>query len=185
LWNIPMEDIRRCCGLEAYLFLMFVKKSAQFFFVVMILSNGILLPVYLYGDTNEATLANSAERYTLLNAIGKPMKMWIVFTVTIIIGISGHLFVYFFQTSIANKKTQYEDKHKLSVSENTIRRHTLMISGINTELTAEEVTKSMKDLFPAIAKAADDEKRRLANIKKAAEDKFRQRDLKDQNKSNN
>ena len=60
-----------------------------------------------------------------------------------------------------------------------------MISGINTELTAEEVTKSMKDLFPAIAKAADDEKRRLANIKKAAEEKFRQRDLKDQDKSKN
>jgi hypothetical protein len=75
---------------------MFVKKSAQFFFVVMIISNGILLPTYLYGDTNEASLSNSAERYTLLNAIGKPMKMWIVFTVTIIIGISGHLFVYFF-----------------------------------------------------------------------------------------
>ena len=43
----------------------------------------------------------------------------------------------------------------------------------------------MKDLFPAIAKAADDEKRRLANIKKAAEEKFRQRDLKDQDKSKN
>ncbi len=96
MWNIPAEDIRRCCGLEAYLFLMFVKKSAQFFFVVTIISNCILLPTYLYGDTNEANLANSAERYTLLNAIGKPMKMWIVFTVTIIIGISGHLFVYFF-----------------------------------------------------------------------------------------
>jgi len=27
------------------------------------------------------------------------------------------------------------------VSENTIRRHTLMISGINTELSTEEVTK--------------------------------------------
>jgi len=69
------------------------------------------------------------------------MKMWIVFTVTIIIGISGHLFVYFFETSIDAKKTQYEEKHKLSVSENTIRRHTLMISGINTELSTEEVTK--------------------------------------------
>lgn len=70
----------------------------------MIISNGILLPMYLYGDTNEKELQASAERYTLLNAIGKPMKMWIVFTVTVIIGISGHLFVYFFETSIAAKK---------------------------------------------------------------------------------
>lgn len=61
----------------------------------------------------------------------------------------------------------------MSVSENTIRRHTLMISGINTELTAEEAISSIKSLFPEIAKAAYDEKRRLDNIKNAAEEKFR------------
>lgn len=123
-------------------------------------------------------MTTSAERYTLLNAIGKPMKMWIVFTVTIIIGISGHLFVYFFQTSIATKKLQYEDKNKLTVSENTIRRHTLMVSGINTELTAEETIKKIKELFPAIASAADNEKRRLAKIKKEKENKNKSPNLK-------
>lgn len=41
-----------------------------------------------------------------------------------------------------------------------------MISGINTELSTEEVTKQIKDLFPAIAKSADDEKRRLADLAK-------------------
>ena len=117
------------------------------------------------------------EKYTLLNVIGKPMKMWIVFTVTVIIGISGHLFVYFFESSISAKKIQYEEKHKLSVSENTIRRHTLMISGINTELSTEEVTKQIKELFPAIAKSADDEKRRLAEIAKQAEERRRMVDL--------
>ena len=101
------------------------------------------------------------------------MKMWIVFTITIIIGISGHLFVYFFETSIAVKKIQYEEKNKLSVSENTIRRHTLLVSGVNNELTADEATKQIKLLFPVIAKAADDEKRRLAEITKAADEKRR------------
>lgn len=48
-----------------------------------------------------------------------------------------------------------------------------MISGINTELTAEEAISSIKELFPLIAKAAYDEKRRLDNIKNAAEEKFR------------
>jgi len=52
------------------------------------------------------------------------------------------------------------------MSENTIRRHTLWISGINTELTAEEVTKKVRELFPIIAKSADDEKRRLTELAK-------------------
>lgn len=82
------------------------------------------------------------------------MKMWIVFTVTIIIGISGHLFVYFYETSIASKKKQYEEKNKLAVSENTIRRHTLMISGINNELSTDQANQLIKDLFPLMALTA-------------------------------
>jgi hypothetical protein len=54
-----------------------------------------------------------------------------------------------------------------------------MISGINTELTAEEAIKKIKDLFPVIAKAAYDEKRRLNDIKKKTEEKFRLAQFKD------
>jgi hypothetical protein len=67
--------------------------------------------------------------------------MWVVFTVTIVIAISGHLFVYFFQTSIKSSKQAYEEANKLSVSENTIRKHTLLISGINNELPTEDAAK--------------------------------------------
>ena len=77
---------------------MFVRRSTQFFFFISLFSCGTLIPTYIYGDTNESTLQNSLDRYTLVNALGKPYKMWIVFTVTVVIGISGHLFVYFFET---------------------------------------------------------------------------------------
>jgi hypothetical protein len=129
-----MDELRKCCGLEAYLYLTFVRRSANFFGFVSLFTVCTLIPTYSLGITNEEKLNNSLEQYTLLNAIGKPMKMWIVFTVTIIIGISGHLFVYFFQSNIESKKSAYEEKNKLSVSENTIRRHTLLITGINNEL---------------------------------------------------
>ena len=79
---------------------MFVKRSAIFFAWVAFVSGITLIPTYLYGDTNEANLQLPMERYTLLNAIGKPYKMWIVFTVTIVIGLSGIIFVYFFQISL-------------------------------------------------------------------------------------
>jgi len=115
---------------------------------------GILIPTYSYGEnSDDKGFDNYLDRFTLLNALGKPMKMWIVFTVTVVIGISGHLFVYFYQSQVKNKKHQYEEAHKLNVSEATIRCHTLFISGVNNELTSEEAIKSLKTLFPDLAKA--------------------------------
>lgn len=100
LWQVRAEEVRTNCGLESHLYLTFVKRSAYFFGWVAFISGSTLLPTYLSGETNEEHLAYSLEKYTLLNAIGKPFKMWVVFTVTIVIGISGHLFVYFFSTSL-------------------------------------------------------------------------------------
>ena len=96
-----MDEFRKCCGLEAYLYLTFVRRSANFFGFVSLFTVSTLVPTYTLGQTNGE---NDLEKYTLLNAIGIPYKMWIVFTVTIIIGISGHLFVYFFQSNILDKK---------------------------------------------------------------------------------
>ena len=94
--KIDESEIRRCCGLEAFLYLMFVRFSAYYFAFVSVFSGSILLPTYLLGETNDAELQNSLESITLLNALGKPKKMWIVFAVTVVIGISGHLFVYLY-----------------------------------------------------------------------------------------
>ena len=77
-----------------------MRRSAWFFAFIAFISASTLLPTFLFGETNEDKLSYELERSTLLNAHGKPIKMWIVFTTTIIIGISGHLFVYFFQTHI-------------------------------------------------------------------------------------
>lgn len=82
----------------------FLKSSAIFFAWVAIVSGSVLIPTYIYGETNSRELMFSMERYTLLNAIGKPFKMWIVFGVTVVVGVSGFLFVYFFQYSVDEKK---------------------------------------------------------------------------------
>jgi hypothetical protein len=98
LISISSTEVRKCCGLEAYLYLMFVRGSAQFFALVSVISLGTLIPTYTLGESNHVEYDNYMDRFTLLSALGKPYKMWIVFTVTVVIGISGHLFVYFFQT---------------------------------------------------------------------------------------
>jgi hypothetical protein len=76
--------------------------------------------------------------------------MWIVFTVTIVIGLSGIIFVYFFQISLTENQVDFEESNKLSVSENTIRKHTILISGINNELPANVAEKEIRTLWPQI-----------------------------------
>ena len=104
MWQITSDEVNRCCGLEAYLYLKFLKSSAIFFAWVAIVSGSVLIPTYIYGETNSRELMFSMERYTLLNAIGKPFKMWIVFGAPVVVGVSGFLFVYFFQYSVDEKK---------------------------------------------------------------------------------
>lgn len=131
---------------------MFVRASAKFFLFVSVFSCSILVPTYTYGEIDDDTqFSNSLDRYTLLNALGKPMKMWIVFTVTVIIGISGHLFVYFVQKRNKDASIKYEEATKLNVSERTLRKHSLFISGVNNELSADEVVKFLKMMFPLLA----------------------------------
>jgi len=74
--------------------------------------------------------------------------MWIVFTVTVVIAIGGHLFVYFYQQSTKVQRLHYEETHKLGVSQTTIRRHTLLLRNVNNELPVDEVFRGLKELFP-------------------------------------
>ena len=78
-------------------------------------SFGVFVPTYVSGS--QADLQNSMDRYTLINAIGQPVKMWIVFAVTVVIGISGHIFVYGFERTVRQKMDQHREQNKLSVSE--------------------------------------------------------------------
>jgi len=48
LYSIHVDEIRKCCGLEAFLYLMFVKASAKFFLLISLLSTFVLIPTYVY-----------------------------------------------------------------------------------------------------------------------------------------
>jgi len=51
------------------------------------------------GDTNEEKL-NKEDSFTLLNAVDKTQKMWIVLYATFTVGFGGHIFVYMFETAV-------------------------------------------------------------------------------------
>ena len=70
LWQIDLDECRKYCGLDTYIYLRFLRDSCAFFLFVTIASNGMLLPTYLLGETNEATLTDSMDRLTLMNALG-------------------------------------------------------------------------------------------------------------------
>jgi hypothetical protein len=67
----------------------------MFFLLVSVFSGVTLVPTFIYGNEDPDGSLFDMERYTLINALNSPVKMWIVFVVTVVIGVSGHLFVYF------------------------------------------------------------------------------------------
>ena len=55
LWKIDLNECRKTCGIDAYIYLMFLKHSTIYFGGVSIVSC-LLLTLYKVGDTNEDKL---------------------------------------------------------------------------------------------------------------------------------
>jgi hypothetical protein len=105
------------------------------------------VPIYYFGDNNDDKLRSTLERFTLLNVIGKPEKLWLVFGVTIVIATSGHLFIYFFGQSVKSKTQQFAQKTRLRVNDTTVSNHTLMFTGLNKLLSPKETLELLETLL--------------------------------------
>ena len=142
--------MRKCCGLDAYIYLKFMHHNAIFFLVIATISCCSLLPTYLLGETNKERLTGASDKFTLLNALGHTQKMWIVFIITFVVGICGHIFIYIYEQNIEADRVMHEQRNKKHVSEFTIRKHTVHISGINKELPAEQARNKLKEFYSIV-----------------------------------
>lgn len=106
-----------------------------------------LLMIYKNGDTNDNELVSYMQTMTLLNAMGKTNKMWVVLIATFAVGIGGHIFVYMFETSVNLKESSSNKKKTIQIDEQTICAHALLISNINTDLTVEVAQQKLEILY--------------------------------------
>ena len=111
IWQIELNECRKHCGTDAYIYLLFLRNSSIFFLCLSFVSCALLL-MYKLGDTNENALFNSMQTLTLLNAMGKTNKMWVVLIATFTVGIGGHIFVYMFETAVYAKESSLFEKSK-------------------------------------------------------------------------
>ena len=111
IWQIELNECRKHCGTDAYIYLLFLRNSSIFFLCLSFVSCALLL-MYKLGDTNENALFNSMQTMTLLNAMGKTNKMWVVLIATFTVGIGGHIFVYMFETAVYAKESSLFEKSK-------------------------------------------------------------------------
>jgi hypothetical protein len=106
LYNIDSsKELAENCGLEASLYIMFIKYSAWFFAFVSVLTCSVLLPAYWTGTSTG--VQSPHHRFTLLNAIYDVNIHFYVFVVTVAIGVSGHVFVYMYRTNAEDWTHKY------------------------------------------------------------------------------
>jgi len=74
-----------------------MQHNAVFFGIVATISCCTLIPTYQIGKTNKEKLTSPTDQLTLLNALGHPEKMWVVFIITFVIGIIGHVSIYLYE----------------------------------------------------------------------------------------
>lgn len=92
----------------------------------------LLLPLYVTGKTAEDKdlKVTTLERMTLLTAKNDEFRIWVVFIITGIFSILGHVMLHFFDQKIKH----FQEQTKVEASEMNeldISLHTVMIKGIN------------------------------------------------------
>lgn len=85
----------------------------------------------------------------MVNAVGEPYRVWIVFFFTMAYSIMGHLFLYFFEAKKKQLKSHiHEDPSKLT--DVNIATHSLMLRGIRKWIPRQEVEETLEKLFKKI-----------------------------------
>jgi len=75
--------------------------------------------------------------------------MWAVFVVTCLIGTLGHIFIYLFENTTKSITERYHRINKFVLSESAIADNTIVIRGINQNLSCEEGNDKLKPFFRA------------------------------------
>ncbi|OZJ05434.1 hypothetical protein BZG36_01612 [Bifiguratus adelaidae] len=133
------EVIIQCAGLDAYVFLRFLRVCAVITAIFMVLGLAILFPVYKTGSGGNAELA----AYTIGNAVGNRLWAAVIMSITF-----SAIPMYFIFREMRKYISLHQDylisaRHRKSVAANTT-----LITGIPKEDNNTERLREIFDKFP-------------------------------------
>lgn len=91
LYHYDDRHVRNICGTDVVLYLIFLRYSAILFGIISLV-NIVLLILYYTADDNEHYTI--LQRLTVLNNLKNYYLMWIVFFLTIVFSMFGHMLLH-------------------------------------------------------------------------------------------
>eukprot|EP00347_Sterkiella_histriomuscorum_P005148 403357711 len=151
IWNISDVEVKHVCGIDAALYLIYLKYSSIFFLFIAICSNMILLPLFVTSSTptdkkSKIQTITTLERLTLINAQDRQELIWIVFLCTVLYSVMGHVFIYYFDYARKSLNISNEQKEQ-ELSEQQIAMNTLLLRGLNKEISQREAQFKLNQIF--------------------------------------
>ena len=126
-YNIDIEDVRTIWNFDAYIYVSYLKMSAQFFAVLSILNIMCFYAHYFIENDYENNYLTILQQMTILSMYNSKTKMMIIYVMTVLNSIAGYIFLIVFLRVFKQFEFQpyHEDYGDYEVSKTTIMIHNI------------------------------------------------------------
>ncbi|CDW87165.1 integral membrane protein [Stylonychia lemnae] len=142
IWKITDLEVKNTCGIDAALYLIYLKYIA-------LCSNIFLLPLFITSEQKHIHVRSTLEKMTLINAQDRNEMIWMVFFFTILYSILVHIFISAFDNLRKNLCTE-PPKDDNQLTEQEVSMRTLLIRGINKNISQREAKYKIEQIFKQI-----------------------------------
>lgn len=99
LYKIDERYLLKLCNTDGYFYLLFLRKSANMFFLMSLLGCSLIIPVfYMEGDTSDLVEVTKEEslflQISMANSMNNTSVLWFVLAVTFTFAILAYFLLY-------------------------------------------------------------------------------------------
>lgn len=151
--------MRRICGTDTALYLVFMRMASNFFIVVTIINCLLLLPIYVLGNPDPVILKeklgykkelSQIEKLSLANISGGTYGVFFAFIITMSYFCVGATYLLYKYWRIATKWRYNQHDHAQIFNDNDIATHSIFLTGFPKKILLEEAKEQLELVFDKI-----------------------------------
>lgn len=145
--------MKEISGTDAALYLIFLRYAATFYFIMLILSAGMIIPVYISGSPLASDLINQTVDFsslqvpTILNITGNNSKVALIFAFIFVTQTGMALAMVYYYWKKSNLWRYRSHSHTQPFKDHDVAIHSILITEIPQKLPSSEATLKLISAF--------------------------------------
>lgn len=148
LWTIHEKKAFALSNPDGYFYLLYLKMLAKFFFCNFVISGGVVMGISVYSNSKgNGDLDIDQSSWYDLTSLSFSLDDQLVYYISLIMAIFTTVLAYLFMLDFCDEMTRFEFQPDQKIMDQFIQMHTLMIKGINPNMSPEKAMSGIGKVF--------------------------------------